>query len=430
MLLLFQPNLSDKPAALKTPAWEEEPYFQPRRVFASLGVALVVASSFNPAFRQVRFDAEDYFAGARKFAPVAAQVQSTKSLSQKLPSLEEDQYANSPRRAFAPVSSAAPLNPVINLLRQFWTYEGGGSGSSSSSISAPQGRLSLTSSPVMAVDAVASTTINYLPYQGNGVFVNGVIQAFSSLALALDTTNHVAGNLYDIFVYLNGTTLSIAAGPAWSSTSARSAAISQTNGIWVNTSNITLTNGAGAGNTALAGAATYIGTFYATANGQTAMSMNPAGAAGGTGNVLGVWNAYNRVKIVAACFDSTASWTYATAAWRPSDGSTSNRVTWVDGLAQSAVFAHFDQTLLTAPTGAVGTGVALDNTTTPLSSGQANNIAANATLTQLSIGANAPPQLGLHYLQEMEYAYTGTNTFYGNVGAGRQNNALRVELDM
>jgi hypothetical protein len=285
----------------------------------------------------------------------------------------------------------------------------------------PQGRLTLTSGvPVMSADVVGATSIYYTPYQGNAVPIwNGtawVTSAFTQLTMAMSTTAHLSGNLYDLFIYNTGSSLAIGAGPAWVSTTTRgsgagSTQIDQSTGLWTNTNSITLTNGSG---TATVGAneATYVGTFYATANGQTTMQFAPAPQNGGTNNVLGVYNAYNRVEIGSVNQDNTGgTWSYS-GSWRPSNGSTSNRINWIDGLGQSSIDATATAFFKSYASGG-GNGIAEDNTTSPgsatmawlTSSGQGQSLVARDLF---------PPQIGLHYAQSVE----GTNPHFSrNIGA-------------
>ena len=68
--------------------------------------------------------------------------------------------------------------------------------------------------------------------------------------------------------------------------------------------------GTGSGDTATmaASTATYLGTFRASANGQTQFKLGGMAAGGGKGSLL-LWNAYNRIDHVSVVKDSTANWT-------------------------------------------------------------------------------------------------------------------------
>ena len=298
----------------------------------------------------------------------------------------------------------------------------------------PQGRLTLVSgTPVLTSDQTAKTAIYYALHVGDIVPIfNGYFwedRVFSELTLTLDSTNHASGSLYDVFIWDNDGTISIGTGPAWSSSTSRGTGagtteIERKNGIWTNKNSITLKNGSGSGTSGIAAnKALYVGTFYATANGQTGMAFLPAAAGGGTNNILGLYNAYNRVRVSALCRDNTASWSYTSATWRARNNNNSNRVSFVDGLQQSAVTAEAGSAMTTSSGNGAAVGVALDSTSaTP--QGSVQNFVNAATR-----GADSfAPSLGFHYVQALEQGATGV-TFYGALNS-QQQNYLRVAMEM
>jgi YVTN family beta-propeller protein len=291
---------------------------------------------------------------------------------------------------------------------------------------APQGRLTLASNtPVMTGDATAQTSVYYTPYQGNIVPIydgaNMQSYTFGQLTMALNTSNQLSGKIYDLFVFLNSSVVTIGAGPAWSTTTSRGTGagttqLQQTDGLWVNANTITLRNGATSYSSIPVGEATYVGSAYMTANGQTGINFKPAAAPGGSSPILGLWNAYNRVPAYSLSRDLTTSWTYASATWRPTNNSTSNRVTWLDGLGQSPVRSSCSvQTGISISNDAISIGVSLNSTTaTPNILGWMNPNTGD-TLYLNSPQENFPPQLGTNYLQAMEIAPSSvTATFYGS----------------
>ena len=255
---------------------------------------------------------------------------------------------------------------------------------------------------------------------------NLVNNAFSQLTLTLNTTNHLSGKLYDLFVFLNSGTLTIGAGPAWTSLTARSASIGQVNGIWVNSAAITLTNGSTAYSSIATSEATYVGTFYATANGQTGIALRPAAVSGGANNIIGLWNAYNRVVISAASLDNSAAWTYTTNTVRPANNSTSNRISWVDGLGQSAIVSRYGCAINTASAsngGQVGIGV---NSTSAFASNSAvgsASLASNST-AYVAGEVDAYPLLGFNYVQALE------NCAFYSSGSMLFNNGSIMQLSL
>jgi len=294
----------------------------------------------------------------------------------------------------------------------------------------PQGRLTLASNtPVMNADATAQASIYYAPYNGNALpiyngaeFIAGI---FAQLTLTLNSTNHPASEVFDIYVSLQSGTPTLSA-MYWGGTSSRStsaggktgtgnASITQKNGIWVNNAAISSSDSFN-GSTGYAIAqyqGTYLGTFYTTAAGQTSVTLTPTPASGGTGNIIGLYNAYNRVRCCAMEREAATNWTYNSATWRPSNNSTSNRITFLDGLQQTFVSAMFD-CMITAPSSgnsAIGIGL---NSTTAFTGAIGDTDLSNNTSIHASL--EAYPVLGLNYVQALEAVLNGsTGTFSGEV---------------
>lgn len=300
----------------------------------------------------------------------------------------------------------------------FYTRASGQPLNVSSIANTPQGRLTLTSStPIMASDTTATSSVYYTPYIGtqipiyNGTsFINNV---FAQLTMTLNASNNTSTNLYDLFVFLNTGVVTIASGPAWTNSTTRSAALTQLNGLWVNNATITLTNGATSYASITANQATYVGTVYCTANAQTGMQFRPAAAAGGSAAILGLYNAYSREMTYSSSEDSTSSYTYATATWRSANNNVANRISYIDGLAQSPVAAEFQigsepTTNATPPF----IGINLNSTSaTPRATagGGLQNTACNMLMTS----DNFAPTLGFNFIQAMEFASSGaTSTLY------------------
>ena len=253
----------------------------------------------------------------------------------------------------------------------------------------PQGRLTLTSgAPVMTASALAQTTIYYDCYNGNTVPVwNGTIDVQMpipsceiSTALASSGTGVITGgNVLDVWAVnvASSLTLCVATsggtGGGWAldtagSNTGRGTGYSQldmtTRPQITNKNAITnCFNGATNEGTIAVNRATYLGTFYSTANGQTAMVLNPAAAAGGSAPVLGLYNAYNRVPYTSRSISSSST-TYISSTVRALGASTNNRVSWVDGLGRSRASARVDATAFSAGPSAVSSiGIDFNGTT-------------------------------------------------------------------
>jgi len=302
---------------------------------------------------------------------------------------------------------------------------GGGGGGGASPIT-PGGRLTLTSNtPVMNAAATAQSTVYYAPHVHAYVPIydgsSWAMTAFTQRSLSLNSTDNVSGSLYDVFVFDNSGTLTLGTGPAWSSSTSRGTGAGTTelemkDGILTNKVSITLKAGGSTVGTPAANRATFLGTIYCSANGQTGFNPTPAAASGGSAPFVYLSNAYNREPITLRCQDSKASWTYNSTAWQSSDASTSNRGTFVDGIQASDIFADFQayvQGNTTGPGSAV-LGLFLDATSgtpTSASEGAASSVVIGHSL---SVAAAWTPQLGLHYVQAAE-ARSGANsvTFLG-----------------
>ena len=290
---------------------------------------------------------------------------------------------------------------------------------SAATFAQPQGRLTLASgAPVMTSTVVGASSIIYTPYLGSlitvysaGTYIN---QSFSELTQLLSDSTlspgaATASQNYDIFYWLNGSTPVISRGPAWTSNTARGVGAGTTQlarsipgGLWVNA--FAITNGPAAG------AGTYLGTIRT--NGSATVDYILGGAAaGGTAASFGVWNYYNRVNTSAIVQDNNPSWTYSVSAWRPSDNSTSMRVSFVTGFAEDSIDSAF-YALNSNSGGYGGAGVGIDSTTAPSGlsgvSGTSTNSMIPSRYTTLL--------LGWHFVQALEVGAggSGTTTWYGN----------------
>lgn len=221
-------------------------------------------------------------------------------------------------------------------------------------------------------------------------------------------------------------------------TGAGTSELQMLNGIWTNKNSITLKNGAGAGTSGIAAnKATYLGTIYTTAAGQTGMAFKPAAANGGTANILGLYNAYNRLPVTALSRDTNGGtdYTYNSTTWRPANNNTNDRISWVDGLQQSTVNVENTAAVYNnSSTGQGFIGTNLDSTTNApgVGTGGASTNASTIAVVVVTAAEQFLPQLGFHYAQRME-ATTGASVGFGTAVASapaRQLNAFRLSLEM
>lgn len=338
---------------------------------------------------------------------------------------------------------------TVDEVNKIFTAAGGGGGGGTvtgTGSGVPSGRLSGSSSlPVQVADVLNVSSVYYVPYVGNTIPIyNGTSfssLAFSTQTLTLTTANNLAGSVYDVFACLQGGTPVIGTGPAWSINSSYrgvgggTTQLTQVGGLWVNANIITLRNGSTSYTNVAVNQATYLGSVYCTQNGATTMQVSANYALGGGNLCMGIYNAYNRVRTVAACSDTTPTWTYASNAWRPTDGNANNKIAWLDGLQQSSFEA------CTASTGfgsAVGcglvVGVGIDSGTAPTGlCGNFYSAGGGTAYTGTAYGlAISPPLLGIHYIQSLENVTGGTMTMYGGgpFGGSGQNQYLKIDIHL
>jgi len=333
-------------------------------------------------------------------------------------------------------------------------------------IAMPQGRLTLvTNTPVMSSNQTAKSTLYYDCYAGNGVpYYNGSADQIDTIASCEVSTAMVSaasagqvvlGQLYDLWWVHGGANrvclaMSAAAGGGggWASdtggsSTARGTGYSQldltSRPYATNKNSITnCFNGATNYGPVSANQGTYLGTIYATANGQTGMAYT-ASAAGGGNNILGVYNAYNQVLTSGLSQDTTASWNDTTSTWKVQDiGATgsglNNRITIVDGLGRATVVGKLWNTG-GPPTGNSGVSIGINRDATTggptivtnwygaSGAGPENDVAATNV-------ADFLPSIGLHYFQAMQKATNASSVNMYGVLSGDNIQGIMIELMM
>ena len=152
---------------------------------------------------------------------------------------------------------AASTSDVTALATQISTF----TAALQNLVSAPQGRLTLTSlTPVLATGVTAGTAVYYTPYIGNLCPIYDGSQfnpkVFAELTLTL-TASYVLNSHYDCFIINDAGTIRIVTGPAWTTITAGAGA----RGTGAGTTELTRLNGllvnANAMATARNGATTY-----------------------------------------------------------------------------------------------------------------------------------------------------------------------------
>lgn len=244
------------------------------------------------------------------------------------------------------------------------------------------GRLTLTSgTPVTIGDVTAATAIYYTPYKGNKIALyNGTFwQLFKFSELTLSLSALTADKNYDVFVYNNSGTLTLES-LIWTNDSTRATALVRQDGVLIKSG---------------ATSRRYLGTFRTTGTtGQTEDSNANRFLFDGVTPILRTL--YKT--------EATASWTYATATWRPWNNSVANRVSFVVG--QDAYVNVYCVTSFGSATHKGYVAFAVDSTTTPTS---ATFVGSDVLDTKTCLNKSTT-SAGYHYLQVLEQAPDAATT--------------------
>jgi hypothetical protein len=235
----------------------------------------------------------------------------------------------------------------------------------------------------------------------------------ADLALPLDANlahaqAHEAQKGFDLWATWDSGTLVIGSGLAWADQSTRASAITQIDGIWVNTSAIVLRAGTGSGDLIAvpAGQASQLGTFYTAAGVAEASDSEKRRL---------LYNTYNREeRSIFVTEAANSSWAYY-GDWRVARGNSGNAVELMFGHPGIPVSASANVIWINDPTfGAQGyAGIAVDSTSV--------NSARQVDYLPLVAGSarcdyQGVPGVGHHVLRWLEKGggLSGINqTFYG-----------------
>jgi hypothetical protein len=301
----------------------------------------------------------------------------------------------------------------------------------------PSGYLTLTSgTPVIASDVTAATAVYYTPLRGNQIPIyDGTIfsiQTFSELTLTL-VANHLASQIYDVFIINDSGTIRAVTGPAWTTATAGSGArgtgagtteLQQLNGIWTN--KVSMTGRYGASTTTVAAnCGTYVGSIFMDGtNGQISCHRTF-----GQSRKWGVWNAYNRKRLYLMAGDSTASWNYATNTVRASNNSSANSLTLFVGLQEETCDLKQSQycgaSIGNGQTNSPSIGIGYNSTSAYTqksgSHSSANSTGATYTFnTTLYANAKVIPTIGINTVTALENGNSSGTTTTFNGGAANQ----------
>lgn len=309
----------------------------------------------------------------------------------------------------------------------------------------PQGYLTATSgTPIIAGDVLAATAVYYTPYVGLLVPIyNGTSMVPTSIVSELSLTlssSHAASNIYDFFIFMNGSVPTLGTGPSWSAgtsgsitagscargTGAGGTALSRVSGIWTNAVSVTMRYGNGSQTVSVnAGQGTYVGSMLMDGtNGQVSCYRTY-----GQSRKFGIWNAYNRANIYLKGGDATGSWAYNSTTPRQSNGAAGNTIAVFAGLAEEQFAITMDQNW----TASIASGLSV-GTTTGIGWNSTTAYTGNTavqSITDPGAGASSGgmhnstrfiqvPSLGLNNVNSMENGTGGgggTSTFQGTESA-------------
>jgi hypothetical protein len=248
-------------------------------------------------------------------------------------------------------------------------------------------RLSLTTgTPVTTSDVTGATTLYLTPYTSGSIIIyngaNWVSYLTPEVSLALGTLTNNTN--YDVFASYSGSVgLSLV---AWTNSTTRATALVRQDGMYVKSG---------------ATSQLYVGTIRTTSTTTTEDSfLNRY-----------VWNMYNRVPKIMRVTESTATWTYATNAYRSANGNAANAFSYVAGDV-SRLFAHTSVMANASATGAA-TGIGIDSTTSNSASTFVG--APGGAAYYESATYNDYPAIGSHTINWIESATSGSSVlFYGN----------------
>lgn len=287
-------------------------------------------------------------------------------------------------------------------------------------VSTPQGYLTPTSAtPVIITGVTAGTAVYYTPFKGNLIPIYDGTQfntvSFTELTLTLNA-NHVASNIYDVFIFKDAGTVTIGTGPAWNTATAGSGS----RGTGAGTTELTLTKGGLYTNafamTARNGATTYSvnayeGTYVGSlfidgTNGQITCHR-----AYGTSRKWGIWNAYNRVKICLKAGSTTG--TESSTTLHALLGSAANSLQTFTGLAEEILDLSLSiGCSFIGSRETITSGIGFNSTTA--SSGFTGGIDLNLNFLNNIASYEAPPSLGVNTVTHLVKCSSTSFTVDGN----------------
>jgi hypothetical protein len=261
----------------------------------------------------------------------------------------------------------------------------------------PGGRLTTNAGvPVNFTSAAPTGTIYYAPYVHPFVplFNGSTVQMYQfstplndHIGLTLNmngSASFPSGAVFDIFVILNAGVLTLAA-LQWTNTTTRALTLSIFGGFLTNSGATNmLISPAGTPSTVAVAAnqATFLGSFYTSANGLVTWQFPGGGVAG----VFGLSNYYNSVLFTGFVVDGSAQYTYSSGTFRQAGAAAYNQITLLQTNSERALQAVYSAGAapVAVPAAQTGHGIGVNATTSAALISYLTNFSSGVAPGQIS----------------------------------------------
>lgn len=172
-----------------------------------------------------------------------------------------------------------------------------------------------------------------------------------------------------------------------------------------------------------AGRGFYVGTILTNDSSLLDMFVGYNEGAGGAGNVVGIWNAFQQEDIISENVDNTNSWNYTTATWRMKDNSFANRIIVITGKTRPVRFFTSERTDNSTANADRNIAASFNSSTAVITPG------ATKRQVQATVGGNisrvgtltlerVDQVFGMGWHGQLEHSSaSGTSTWYGDAGS-------------
>ena len=292
-----------------------------------------------------------------------------------------------------------------------WAASSGGSSSSVVNNSICNFVLSPASGiPIPLISYSSVGTIYITPYQGNytslwdGSSWVAMTGTEASIVLTDNLSLYATNTVHDVFQYISSGAIAYET-LAWTNATTRATDLAIYDGVYCKSGDKTRR---------------YIGSFSCSTglNGRTEYVF---GGASVQAQIL-IYSAYRKYAVTTKYTDYTDIWTYSTASYRAANGTVNGQHRIMLGLP-TVVTARYS-IVQTGGSGEVSIGV--DSTTTPHADVIDGYVRGAATLHTLTAYGNMLLSPGRHDIVPLEYANSGTATFWGDNGTNRPVSGMTV----